>query len=123
MPGGPGFFKTLRGGQTISGVFDSHPLRHLYLVLSDGITGLKRGFISWQMAIFQLSAYYLVTIHSVSDSIVKPFREMRLLPSKPHAVGFVVNFQIAIAPYKPGFSVTFVTYYVKVQEVDKSIEG
>ena len=42
----PGSSKTLRGGQTISGVFDSHPLRHLYLVLSDGITGLKRGFVS-----------------------------------------------------------------------------
>ena len=25
----PGSSKTLRGGQTISGVFDSHPLRHL----------------------------------------------------------------------------------------------
>ena len=42
----PGSSKTSRGGQTISGVFDSHPLRHLYPVLSDGITGLKRGFVS-----------------------------------------------------------------------------
>ena len=42
----PGSSKTLRGGQTISGVFDSHPLRHLYLALSEGITGLKKGFAS-----------------------------------------------------------------------------
>ena len=101
----PGSSKTLRGGQTISGVFDSHPLRHLYLVLSDGITGLKRGFVSLVNGDFPtLRLLDLVTIHSVSDSIVKPFREMRLLPSKPHAVGFVVNFQMAIAPYKPGSS-------------------
>ena len=102
----PGSSKTLRGGQTISGVFDSHPLRHLYLALSEGTTGLKKGFASRQMAISQLSAYYLVTIHSVSESILKPFRKMRLLPSEPHAVGFVVRFKMAIAPYNPGFSHT-----------------
>ena len=76
------------------------------------------------MAISQLSAYYLVTIHSVSESILKPFRKMRLLPSEPHAVRFVVNFQMAIATYKSGFPVYMLaTYYVKVQEVDENIEG
>ena len=76
------------------------------------------------MAIFQLSAYYLVTIHSVSDSMVKPFREMRLLPSKPHAVGFVVNSSNGHCTLQARvLVVTFVTYYVKVQEVDKNIEG
>ena len=65
----PGSSKTLRGGQTISGVFDSHPLRHLYLVLSEGITGLNRGFASLTngdfLTIRQLSSQILtVSCHN-----------------------------------------------------------
>ena len=71
------------------------------------------------MAIFQLFAYYLVTIHSVSDSIVKPFCEMRLLPSKTsRRFRGYFNGHCALQARS---LITFVTYYVKFK-VDKNMK-
>ncbi|MDC0268199.1 hypothetical protein OAK97_02715, partial [bacterium] len=63
-----------RGGQTVSGVFDSHPLRHWYLVLKELLTELERGFGSLENGRFR-------TIRPLS--VQNPFNILTLFSQYP----------------------------------------
>ena len=121
MPGGPRVLQNPERWSNHLWCVRFAPLRHLYLVLSDGITGLKRGFVSGKWRFSNSPPTILsqsLSIRFNSETIC----EMRLYHRNHMPSVSVLTFKWPLHPTSPDPLIHVCNILCKSSEVDKNMK-